>query len=210
MKATNQPFSMIYQGAKPEGFDGLMGMSYNAASLTDKSTTLERLKDQGQIKKAIACVKLAQEKVGKSEIIFGGCDVDAVYAPVMKINGKYTGWRLNMTKLVMRSGDKEVLTLEPNHETVLDSGSGARLGVPTKILKKITETLGPESTWKGTNHNTISCDIYDKLPNLEFSFGDATVTVTPDSYAWKYFVSIDLQLPTFSIQFHCAVSVFFF
>lgn len=61
----------------------------------------------------------------------GGCDVlPDKYAPVMKVNGKYTGWRLNMTKMVLRNTqDKsEVLVSEPFHETVLDTGAGGQAG----------------------------------------------------------------------------------
>lgn len=126
----NQPFGIVYQGIKPESFDGIMGMSYNAASLTDNITTIERLRDQNQIKKAVACVKIRPEKTSKSEFILGGCDVEADggYAPVIKINGRYTGWRINLTQIVIRSGDKVLGTIEPNHECVVDSGAGSGLG----------------------------------------------------------------------------------
>lgn len=127
----NQPFGMVYSGIMIETYDGVIGFSYPAFSQTDNKTFLDRLVEQGQIKSRRACVKLREKKTAESEFILGGCDVETKnYAPVMKKSGKYTGWRLNMTKVVLRSPDdqSEVLSLEPYHETVLDTGAGNNLG----------------------------------------------------------------------------------
>lgn len=108
-----------------------MGWSYPSVSLTDKSSIIDRLYEQGQIKKRISCVKLREKGKSKSEFIIGGCDVETDHwAPVLKINDHYTGWRFNLTKVVLRSttDDSELLTIETNNEAVLDTGAGSSVG----------------------------------------------------------------------------------
>lgn len=136
MTVKNQPFGLVYSGIKPTSYDGIIGLTYPAFSQTDNTTIIDRFVEQGQTKKRIACIKLRPEKVSKSEFIIGGCDVAAdSYAPVMQINNAYTGWRIKLTKMVLRSTEdnSELLTFEPNHETVLDTGAGTSLG------NKVTE-----------------------------------------------------------------------
>lgn len=61
-------------------FDGTIGFAWSGAvSQTDpQSTILQNLKNQGQITKRYACVKLHQktEQPG-GELLIGGCDVEA-------------------------------------------------------------------------------------------------------------------------------------
>lgn len=114
-----------------------MGISYPSVALTDNSTIIDRLYEQGQIKKRVCCVKLREQKKTskKSEFIIGGCDVEADYwIPVMKINGKYTGWRFNLTKVVLRSrtDNSELLSVETNNEAVFDTGAGSILSNETE------------------------------------------------------------------------------
>lgn len=130
LTAKNQPFGLAKQGIYIQG-DGVLGFSYVANTQIDNTTHLDRLKDQGQIQNLIGCVKMRQKKVAKSEMIIGGCDVEAdAYAPVIKINGEYTGWRLNLTKIILRdrNNNSELLTIEPNYEAVLDTGAADMIG----------------------------------------------------------------------------------
>lgn len=136
----NQPLGLEYSGLLPSSYDGIMGFSYPAYGHVDNFTMIDRLVEQGQIDKRVACVKLRAKEKAESEFILGGCDVQAEgYAPVMKIGGKYTGWRLNLTKVILRSTEdnSELLTLTPNHETVLDTGAGVNLG--NDILRGILD-----------------------------------------------------------------------
>lgn len=69
-------------------------------------------------------------------------------------------------------------------------------------MKKIAETLG--STWNGTNHNIIPCDKVDSLPDIDWIYGDAKITMKPDVYYWNYNVNIGLFFTTcyFGIYFN--------
>lgn len=121
MTIQNQPIGLAYTGwLFADEFSGVIGITYS--SLTDGRTTiLDHLKEQGQIDKQAFCTKLRKQMEGKSEIIFGGCDQEPEggMQPILKINNKYTGWRLKMTKLIVRAKNNTVLyTAEPNHETV--------------------------------------------------------------------------------------------
>lgn len=135
-----QPFglaSYVTPGATP--FDGIIGISYEAAAKIDNSTIIDRLVKQGQIKKAISCVKLREHKKTKSELIIGGCDVEAdFWIPVLTPNDKYTGWRLNLTKIVLRStaDNSELFSIETNNEAVFDTGTGGLIGNQIEKLHK--------------------------------------------------------------------------
>lgn len=132
MKVTKQPFglaSYLTPGTSP--FDGIIGISYPSVAQTDNITIIDRLYEQGQIKKRISCVKLREQKKTTSEWLVGGCDVEADnWTPVLKINDRYTGWRLNLTKIVLRStaDNSALLTIETNNEAVFDTGAGSTIG----------------------------------------------------------------------------------
>lgn len=107
----------------------------------DNSTFLDRLYEQGKIKERTACIKLREEKKGKSEFILGGCDVEAVeWKTLIRLDNVYTGWKVTLDKLVVRSpdGDSELLTLSPNHQAVLDTGAQAKIGNEKNHLKTAT------------------------------------------------------------------------
>lgn len=99
-----------------------MGFAYPSVALIDNSTLFDRLYEQGQIKKRLACIKLHNERDSTdSEFIIGGCNVEADYwLPVVR----KTHWTVTLTKIVLRSmaNNSELLTLETNAEAIVDSG----------------------------------------------------------------------------------------
>lgn len=109
-------------------FDGVMGFAY-VNNVVDNSTILDRLYDQGQIKKKMACLKIHHHKDEyPSEVQIGGCDVEADYwVPVQKPLALYT---VTLDKIVITSTtDKsELISLETNAGAVLDSGGTATVG----------------------------------------------------------------------------------
>lgn len=46
-------------------------------------------------------------------------------------------------------------------------------------------------------HNIVDCANRTSLPNIDFYFGEAKLTMAASDYSWKYFVSIALHV-TFS------------
>lgn len=131
MPIKNQPFGLAETVTAGVPFDGIMGFCYPSVAQTDNSSMIDRLYEQGLVKKRIACVKFRLQKESKSELIIGGCDVEAEsWIPVMEVNGKRTGWRVKLTKIILRSttDNSELLTLEPNNEAVLDTGGGGLIG----------------------------------------------------------------------------------
>lgn len=137
MTAKNLVFGLAsYVTPKATPFDGVMGISYTKAAFLDKTTFIDQLYEQGQIKSKIVCVKLRLKEEAKSQFIVGGCDVEAdSWTPVMKINNQYTGYRLNLTKIVLRSTEdnSELGTIETNNEAVLDTGAGFGIGEEIEI-----------------------------------------------------------------------------
>lgn len=132
LSVKNQIFGLVDNATDPDPFDGLIGISYPLAGAHDNSTIIDRLFEQGQIKKRVSCVKLrASYRQEASEYIIGGCDVENVsWIPVVKINGQYTGWRVNLTKVILRStaDNSELLTLDTNNLAVMDTGASDIIG----------------------------------------------------------------------------------
>lgn len=103
-------------------YDGIIGLAYAAVDQTDDKTFVERLYEQKQIQKRVFCFKIhSREQATPSELILGGCDVEADYwVPVVR----KTLWIVTLTKIVLTSttDGSELLTLEPNAEAILDTG----------------------------------------------------------------------------------------
>lgn len=101
--------------------------------LTDpKSTPIDNLYKQGQIKNRVVCIKLNEiDDENGGELIVGGCDVEAEHwVPVLD-----TGfWQINLTKVEIITPDglvKATYCDHPRHSctAILDTG--------TNVLSKI-------------------------------------------------------------------------
>lgn len=127
LKVTNQKFGTAVSGITPESFDGIIGVSYAISAQIDKKTVLDRLKEQNQIKNRVFCTKMNVEKKASSEVIFGGCDVEADYW-LPNVVKDY--WKVNLTKIVLTSkaDGSELLTIDTNAIAVFDTGAGNYLG----------------------------------------------------------------------------------
>lgn len=100
-----------------------------AVSQTDpKSTILENLQKQGQIKKRYACVKLHQKNDQPGgELLLGGCDVEAEHWGRVSGNGL---WQIPIDKveLIGTDGTSKASicgpgSIVPNCQAVLDTGA---------------------------------------------------------------------------------------
>lgn len=99
-----------------------MGLAYASVEQTGNQTFVERLSEQKQIQRRLFCFKIhAKEQSTPSELILGGCDVEADYwIPVVR----QSLWIVTLTKIVLISttDGSELLTLEPDAEAILDTG----------------------------------------------------------------------------------------
>lgn len=113
-------------------FDGTIGFGWSGAvSQTDpKSTILENLQKQGQIKKRYACVKLHQKNENPGgELLLGGCDVEAEHWGRVWGNGL---WQIPIDKVEVFGTDGKSISsicgpdsVVPNCQAVLDTGASA-------------------------------------------------------------------------------------
>lgn len=113
-------------------FDGTIGFAWSGdVSQTDpKSTILQNLKNQGQIKKRYACVKLHQDSVQPGgELLVGGCDVEAEHWGRVSGNGL---WQIPIDKFEAIGTDGKSTasvcgpnSIVPNCQAVLDTGAAA-------------------------------------------------------------------------------------
>lgn len=214
----------------------MLGWSYPLANQFDDKSVIDRLYEQGQIKKRVSCIKARTLQTSKSEFIIGGCDVEAdSWLPVLKINDQYTGWRVNLTKVVIRSKEdnSELLTIETNNEAVLDTGAGDVLSneiewfferkkkqfynentsfihpfkdMPTKFMDLIANQLAATNNGE---HYLVACANRTSLPNIDFYFGEAKITTTAEDYSWTYNVSIIFSKSIMNFMRHNMCTFFF-
>lgn len=117
--ATREPVD-----AKLGALDGIFGWAYKEISAIDEKTTLlDNLYDQGQIKKKVSCIKLKQlgaEPGG--EFLIGGCDVEAEQWMPIVGNGF---WQINIDKVVVAkpNGEKLVFCENDGCQALLDTGA---------------------------------------------------------------------------------------
>lgn len=129
---TDQRFGASVAGGTPNGMDGVLGVSYAKSAQTDKITILDRMYEQKQIKQRVFCVRLKKESDGASEVILGGCDVEAdKWIPVASEGY----WKGNMTKIVVASpkDGSQLHSIDVNALTVFDTGSGSIFSKETQF-----------------------------------------------------------------------------
>lgn len=156
-------------------------MGWNVISATDQqSTPLDNLYEQGQIKKRIFCVKLNQ--LGNQpggEFIIGGCDVQATYWKPLSVTGF---WQIKMTSLNVNSANGAPLTLcatENGCETMFDTGM-AVIGGPPDHMDAIAAAVGAKYN-ETYQQYVVPCNAKN-LPNIEYQFGEVTITLTSKDY----------------------------
>lgn len=71
-------------------------------------------------------------------------------------------------------------------------------GMPPKFLNVLSEKIGAaRKTTENGNHLLVDCANRTSLPNVEFWFGEAKVSLARDAYSWTYRVSIEFSLHFF-------------
>lgn len=86
-------------------YDGFVGFSHSQTAPTDpEKDLLDNLKEQGQITKAMACVKLHDND---GELLIGGCDVEAEHWVPMQP----PSWKIKLSKLELKKNGKVVKTI---------------------------------------------------------------------------------------------------
>lgn len=170
-------------------FDGTFGFGWSRISATDqKSTPINNLYEQRQIKKQMFCIKLHQLDVKpRGEFIIGGCDVKADFWKPLTVPGF---WQILMTKIEVSSVDgANKLTLcqiKKNCQALFDTGM-ALIGGPPEELDAIAKRVGARFDNQTLNY-VVECDA-PNLPNIEYFFGEVKVVLTPIDYLAPWGVS---------------------
>lgn len=88
-------------------YDGFVGFSHSALAPTaPEKNILDNLKDQGQIDKRMACIKIRDTD---GEMFLGGCDEEAEFWVPMAVPGP--AWKIKLDKLELKNNGKVVKTV---------------------------------------------------------------------------------------------------
>lgn len=183
MVIEQQPFGEItevridtYSGAD---FDGIFGLSFGT------NTPLDRLKAMGVISERIFCFHMNDKKSKiVSELIIGGCDVEAEFYANVILSGSNSDWRFNMSSIQLKDKDSETILFtdcEDGCLTLLDSGSSIIRG-PMDEIERINKKLGAEieNTSLGYYY-VLECNKAN-LPNFVFTIEGNEVVLEPKDY----------------------------
>lgn len=172
--------------------DGIFGLGFKTISRSSpRKTPLDRLKDQNLIKDRIFCFNInSQKDKVDSELIIGGCNVEAEFYLPIKKSGY---WQFHMTSIEVihhdkKTNKKQALTTECNGgcDVILDTGS-TQISGPHDEISKINNLLGAKYD-KKYDHYSIQCGKTD-LPDVVFNFGNNQITVASKDYIIQVQVS---------------------
>lgn len=187
-------------------FDGIFGLGFGTISRTSRNyTPLDRLKDQGIIKKKIFCFHMNNQtaEIG-GQLIIGGCDIlPEFWLPVTRLG--YWQFRMSLIQVIQhdkRSQRNNVLFTgcKGGCEAILDTGTSIVTG-PRKEIEMINNLIGGVLN-KKTNEYFVKCGKAG-LPDIVFSFQGLEITLGPEDYIVQTSVSNPFvhvkQIPCFEI-----------
>lgn len=163
-------------------FDGTCGFGFSFVSATDlTSTPLDNLFNQGQIARRLFCIELYQiGSIPGGRFIIGGCHVAPLYWKPLSVPNF---WQIKMTAVNVRPANgNPTLTLCGNSngcQALFDTGM-ALIGGPPDHLDAIAAKVGARFD-DITQNYVVECNA-PNLPNIEYSFGEVTIVLTPRDY----------------------------
>lgn len=172
-------------------FDGTFGFGFAQISNSDpKSTPIDNLFAQGQIKKRIFCIHFNQKDVQPGgELIIGGCDVEA--EQWLDCNQPNVTWQTKVSSVDVvphsENDTKTITVCKDGCNALFDTGSSI-IGGQQDVLDAIANKIG--APYNDTySEYVIDCDAKD-LPTIEFNFGKFKTALTSKDYVTPYWVGI--------------------
>lgn len=177
-------------------FDGIFGMGFPSISATQKKSPLDRLYNDGRIKRRMFCFILHHQNneptindqsIG-GEIQIGGCEFNStVNLPLTSIGY----WQFRMSGVFIEKENRKLFRGCPGGcEAIMDTGTSLITG-PSDEVDAINEILGAKKD-EDTGEWMIDCineNGISSLPHVTFAMGDGLFTLT----AAEYIVQIDVR-----------------
>lgn len=172
-------------------FDGIVGLGLPQLAEAQGFSILDSLIKERILKRNLFSVFFAQSDVEQSEILFGDVDEDRMagtlfWAPVS--NPAY--WQVSLSDVLI--GDEHAgFCGDSGCQVALDTGTSLLTG-PTRHIRRLADRL----------RVALDCSNFDKLPNLGFHLGKATLWLSPSDYVDRAdgscilgFMSLDVPRP---------------
>lgn len=172
-------------------FDGTFGFGFAQISNSDtKSTPIDNLFDQGQIKKRMFCIHFNQKDATPGgELIIGGCDVEA--EKWLELSQPNVTWQTKVSSVDViptNPNDTKTITVCKDGCNVLFDTGSAIIGGQADVLDTIANKVGATYN-ESYNEYFIACDATD-LPTIDFKFGEFITTLTSADYVTPFWVRI--------------------
>lgn len=177
-------------------FDGIFGMGFPSISVTQKKSPLDRLYNDGRIKRRMFCFILhhqnnepifGDQSIG-GEIQIGGCEFEpTIHLPLTSLGY----WQFRMSGVFIEKDNRKLFRgCQRECEAIMDSGTSLITG-PFDEIDAINEILGAKRDGESGDWMMDCIDESDisSLPHVTFIMGDGMVTLTAAEYVLQIDVS---------------------
>ncbi|XP_068143631.1 lysosomal aspartic protease-like [Drosophila tropicalis] len=172
MEATSVPSSFINAP-----YAGIWGLAFQSIAVGNVTPPLDNMIAQGQLSEPLISFYLKRDgtDLKGGELIFGGIDStlytgSLTYVPV-SVEGY---WQFEVTSI-----DTNDVNLCSDCQAIADTGTPL-IVVPQAAYADINDQIGAVDNGDGSAF--VDCDQQSSLPDVNFSIGGTTFTLTPSDY----------------------------
>lgn len=158
-------------------FDGIMGLAFRNISIDFINPVFIDMVEQGLVDEPVFAFFLSNSDGVDGEMDIGGADKDKytgeiTYTPVTEMN--YWSTKLDAFKI----NGASVSTCS---KAIVDTGTSLLAG-PTAEVKAIAKLVGAKPMLLNPSEYKVDCSKMSSMPNLDFTMGGNTFTLTPADY----------------------------
>lgn len=162
-------------------FDGILGMGFPQISVLGVTPVFHNMMDQGLVEEPIFSFWLSRDPdaaIG-GELILGGSDPNFYTGEVTYVPVDREGyWEITMDDM---ASEGATVGCSGGCTAIVDTGSSLLVG-PTAETNAINKMIGGIELIPGTGQFFILCSIIDVLPDIDFTIGGTTFTLTGRDY----------------------------
>nr|CAX72306.1 cathepsin D (lysosomal aspartyl protease) [Schistosoma japonicum]CAX72314.1 cathepsin D (lysosomal aspartyl protease) [Schistosoma japonicum] len=176
-EATKQP-GLVFVMAK---FDGILGMAYPSLAVGGVTPVFVNMIKQGVVDSPVFSFYLSRNitNVLGGELMIGGIDDKYYTGEINYVNlTEKSYWLFKMDNLTI--SDLSICT--DGCQAIADTGTSMIAG-PTDEVKQINQKLGATHLPGGIY--TVSCDVINNLPSIDFVINGKHMTLEPTDYIMK-------------------------
>lgn len=158
-------------------FDGILGLAFPSISVDGIPTVFENMVSQGLVQQQVVSFYLSSKSGSDGEMVVGGIDSTKFtgqlqYVPLTS----ETYWETSLDSFTIAGA-----SVSSTKKAILDTGTSLLAG-PSAEVKKIAATVGAKPFFLNKAEYTIDCGKISSLPDMTFTMGGHTFTLSGTDY----------------------------